>query len=260
MVGRHYRRLEKSVLEASDSVIAISPDFARADAREFGIDDGKIHIIENWASLDDIRPGPKDNAWSRRHGLVGRDVALYSGTLGLKHDPSLLLNLARALQERGGADLVTISEGPAADWLAREGAGLASLRVLPFQAYEEYPDVLAAADVLVAVLEPEAGEFSVPSKILSYLCSGRPIVLSAPRANLSSRTIENAGAGMVVSAELREEFVPAAINLLDEPDRRMKCGRAARAYAERQFRIESIADRFLDATAGQMAGREKSSE
>ena len=35
-----------------------------------------------------------DNEWSRRMGLRGHPVVLYSGTLGLKHDPSILALLA----------------------------------------------------------------------------------------------------------------------------------------------------------------------
>ena len=40
--------------------------------------------------------------------------------------------------------------------------------LLPFQPYDSLPDMLGAADVAIALLEPEAGIFSVPSKVLSY--------------------------------------------------------------------------------------------
>ena len=105
-------------------------------------------------------------------------------------------------------------------------------------------EVLGSGDVLVAVIEREAGEFSVPSKILSYLCAGRPIVLAAPRDNLASSIITNAGAGLVVEPEDHNGFVEAVRELLGNPELAMRMGSAARRYAEEQFKIENVADRF----------------
>lgn len=244
IAGKHYRHLEKIALEASNKIIAISPDFVRTLKREFDVPDSKIEVIENWAPLDEIRPRAKDNPWSRRHGLADREVVLYTGTLGMKHDPALLLALARTLGERQNAILVVTSEGTGAEWLRKQGRDLASLRVLPFQSYEVYSDVLASADVLVAILEEDAGAFSVPSKILSYLCSARPIVLSAPTANLASRTVRKARAGEAIPSGWRDEFAGAAISLLDNADRRRGYGAAARTYAEKHFEIGDIGDRF----------------
>jgi len=244
LAGRHYRRLEKIALDSSQKVIVISPDFVRTLTREFGVESSKIDVIENWAPLDEIVPRPKSNPWSRKHGLDNREVVLYSGTLGMKHDPALLLALAHAISQREGAILVVTSEGAGADWLAREGRGLASLRVLPFQPYDDYPDVLGSADVLVAILENDAGAFSVPSKILSYLCSGRPIVLSAPPENLAGRTVRRAGAGEVVPSGEPTQFAQTVISLLNNKERRQRCGVSARQFAHQRFDIQKIADRF----------------
>ena len=81
-----------------------------------------------------------------------------------------------------------------------------NLVFLPLQPMDVFPDVLGAADVLVALLENDAGPFSVPSKVLSYLCAGRPILLSAPPSNLSVRLVEKAAAGLCVPAGNRPEL------------------------------------------------------
>jgi hypothetical protein len=67
--------------------------------------------------------------------------------------------------------------------------------VLDYQPYGQLAEVLATADVLVALLESSAGIFSVPSKVLAYLCAARPLLASMPKENLAARTIERAGAG-----------------------------------------------------------------
>ena len=49
------------------------------------------------------------------------------------------------------------------------------------------------------MLNEDAGKFSVPSKILNYLCAGKPIILSAPSDNLASQMIIESKAGKVFS-------------------------------------------------------------
>ena len=65
------------------------------------------------------------------------------------------------------------------------------------QPFDAYPDVLATADVLIAFVEVDAGAFSLPSKVLSYLCAERAIVLSVPKKNLASRIVVKSGAGLL---------------------------------------------------------------
>ncbi len=204
-------------------------------------------MIENWATLADLPVRPQDNAWSRVHDLSGRAVVLYAGTLGMKHDPALLARLAEAVGARDPeARVVVASEGAGADWLRDEAGrrGLDALRLLPFQAFDTFPDLLGSASVLVAVLEPEAGVMSVPSKVLSYLCAARPVVLSVPPENLAARIVARKGAGVVVPPGDAEAFVDATLALLADDARRQRMGAAGRAYAERAFDLEAITDRF----------------
>ena len=234
--------LERRLLRTSDAVVVISEDFV-AMLRRWGVDEARITVIENWGALDELPSLPRNNGWSHDHGLDGRFVFLYSGTLGFKHDPSLLLRLAR--WARGvDAFVVVVSEGRGSEWLAREGAGEPALRLMPYQPYEQLPEVLASADVLVALLEPDAGAFSVPSKVLSYLCASRPLLVSVARSNLAARVVERSGGGVVVPPADPDALIAAAAVLHADADLRAELGRAARAYAETTFDLDAIAGRF----------------
>lgn len=242
-----FTAIDRAALRSASAVVAISDDFV-SFVLDAGVHAHRVEVIENWAPLDDVPLLPPDNEWARAHDLVDVDVALYSGTLGLKHDPSLLGDLARAAEHRGGTRVVVISEGLGADWL-RAQDGLPALAVLPYQDHGDLAAVLAAADVLLAVLEPDAGTFSVPSKILNYHAAGRPIVAALPGENLAARTITGAGSGTVVPPGDREAFVDEVLALLDDPGRRAELGAAARAHAEATFAIGPIADRFEEILA-----------
>lgn len=245
-VGRLYEARERRLLRAADAVVAITDDF-RPTLRAWGLPDERVEVIENWAPLADLPVRPQDNAWSREHRLAGRPAAVYTGTLGMKHDPALLARLAEAVAERDPeARVVVVSEGAGADWLAaeKEARGLGALRLLPFQPFQALPDVLGSASVLVAILEAEAGVVSVPSKVLSYLCAARPVVLSVPPENLAARIVAREGAGALTPPGDAGAFVGAALVLLADRDRQRALGAAGRAYAERAFPVEAVADRF----------------
>jgi glycosyltransferase involved in cell wall biosynthesis len=246
MIGQYYQFLERRAANRSAAVVIIADDFRSTLENEFRLSGDRIHLVENWAPLDEISPRPKANEWARQQGLSDCDVVLYTGTIGLKHDPEMILAVGKALADRPRTRIIVTSEGPYASWLEREAKRIPGqpLRVLPFQEFGSYSDVLGSADVLIAVLERDAGKFSVPSKVLSYLCSGRPIVLSAPPENLASRIINRANAGHAVTVGDVASFVGAIKELLDTPIRRTTLGNNGRAFAEQTFNIGKIADRF----------------
>jgi glycosyltransferase involved in cell wall biosynthesis len=132
------------------------------------------------------------------------------------------------------------------DWLQErlESDPIDQLVLLPFQPVDRYADVLGAADILLAILEPGAGAYAVPSKVLSYLCAERPILAAIPGANLASRILLESRAGLVVRPEDEPGFVAAAMHLCEDAGLRRELGRNGRRYAERSFPITVIADKF----------------
>lgn len=261
LVGQHYVRMEARQLRQSARVVPITDDFKPILA-DWGVDPGRVITVENWAPVEELPLSTKDNAWAQETGLDRDFVFLYAGTLALKHNPDLLLDLARTTQGRTvdgrPVRIVVLSQGPGADYLREKAAeeNLANLDVRGFKPFAEMPDAMAAADVLVAVLEPDAGVFSVPSKVLAYLCGARPILLAVPPENLAARIVAREGAGLVVAPDDGAGFLSAAERLMADADAREAMGRAARAYAEATFPIEAIADRVERLLTEAVAERE----
>jgi glycosyltransferase involved in cell wall biosynthesis len=245
LVGKYYKSMEQRLLRRSDAVVVISEDFANI-LRDWRVDSDAIWTIPNWASVGEVPERPRINPWAQEHGVADRFCFLYSGTLGMKHDPGLLLHLAHQYRDNDGVRVIVISEGNGAQWLARRGAeiGLKGLRVLPFQPYANLADALASADILLAILEPDAGVFSVPSKVLSYLCAARPLLLAVPQENLAARIVLEAGAGVVVRPQDLQGFLREAELLRGNPERRSKMSQGARQYAAQNFDLDRITDRF----------------
>ena len=234
LVARVADRLERTIARRSHAVVAISPTFIERLAT-WGVAH-KCTVVPNWAPIDELPVGEADNRWSARTGLAGRPVVLYSGTLGLKHDPSVLASIADQLRvSHPDARVVVVSEGKGRDWLEdwQREQRADNLVLLDFQPYEDLPDVMATADVLVAILEPEASRFSVPSKVLTYLCANRAVVGVLPEQNSVAEILLSQGAGVVVDPTRRQDVGATVARLLDDGAARLAMGTAGRRYAER---------------------------
>lgn len=243
VLGRLPLAMEGRLLRASAGVVAITPDFDPHLDR-WRVSTERRAVIPNWAPLDEITPLPTDRSWARDQGIDAGRIVLYAGTLGLKHDPSLLVHLAREVGD--GVAVVVVSEGAGADQLLAGRGDLTNLFVLPFQPYDVLPHMLASADVVLTILKGTAGVFSVPSKLLTYLCAGRAVVAAVPSINLAARLVEESGGGLVVDPDDPDDLVRTVSTLLDDGARRERMGEQGRAYAEDKFDIRAIADRFVN--------------
>ncbi len=245
LIGRYYLHMERRLLRRSQTVVAIAPAFLSLLA-EWGIPPKSSVMIPNWAPLDRLPVDEKANAWSERAGLDTTFNFLYAGTLGMKHNPERLLELARAFADTPEVRIVVASQAQGARWIEEraEAEGLGNVVVLPYQSVDALPAMLAAADVLVALLEPDASLFSVPSKVLAYLCAERALLLAVPGDNASACMVRDAGAGLVVEPSDAAGFIEAARHLHADSILRAEMGRRARAHAEEAFSIPVIASRF----------------
>ncbi len=254
VIGAIAERVERSIARSSSGIVAISPTFIEKLA-SWGVEHKSI-VVPNWAPIDELPVRPRQNAWSERMGLSDHPVVLYSGTLGLKHDPSILAVIAAELeQERPDAKVVVISEGKGREWLEewKREQQADNLVLLDFQPYEDLPDVLASADLLVAILEPDASKFSVPSKVLTYLCANRAILGVIPPDNSVAEILLNNRAGAIVDPAHRDQVANEVVSLLNDHDLRHALGESGRRYAENEFSADGAADRFISVFGGWVA-------
>jgi hypothetical protein len=223
VIGRYHIALERRIARHSNALLLVTADFVPL-MECWGIAKGGLAVIGNWSPLDAIHPAPRDNAWARGHWLAGRLVILYTGMMGLKHNPSLVRDLAGHMKSRPEWAVV-VSE------------------------------VLASAEVLLTILEVDAGVFSVPSKLLAYLCAGRAILASLPSENLAARFLIRHEAGLTVDADDAVGLAAAADHLIAAPDLRERLGQNGLEYAKRTSDIDATTTRFEAVTAWVTGGR-----
>lgn len=242
IIGKYYQFLERRQMHRSNHIIHITERFCE-QTDEWGIDRSKVSVIPNWGALNEINVLPKDTIWQKQNGLDESSLRIiYSGTLALKHNPRLIEVVARS---NPNVEVVVVATGVGVDYLQKFNEEIPNLKILPLQPFSIFSQVLSCADILIGIIEKEAGEFSVPSKVLSYLCAGRPIVLAAPLSNLASEMIKKSKAGVVVDSDDEIGFSSAISELINSDEKLKFMGSKAREYAEENFNIEKVTSSFV---------------
>tara|TARA_Y100000816_G_scaffold128963_1_gene90896 strand:- start:531 stop:1706 length:1176 start_codon:yes stop_codon:yes gene_type:complete len=244
IVSTIFFKIEFFILRNSNHVITISNDFDKILIKN-GIDKNNITCIPNWAPLKDIPQKKKINSFSLENNLEDSFNILYSGTLGFKHNPDVIINLSKFLiNKKINAKIVMISEGPAVEYLKKQSKKnkLQNIIFLPFQNFDIFPEVLATADISLVMLEKSAGQFSVPSKLLSILCSGRIPLVYVSSSNLSARIVTNHKCGF--SVDSNEELNEMVQLIYENFSSYQYIADNARNYAEKNFDINIIAEKF----------------
>jgi colanic acid biosynthesis glycosyl transferase WcaI len=240
---RFAKALEKGVYGLADRIAVISDGFAR-NLREKGVPAGKVEVLPNWVDTDFLKPGPKDNPVSRRHGLHDKFVVMYSGTISISSNRTLERVLEAAKLLAGDPDIlfVIVGEGLKKEALRKKAAslGLRNAAFLPFQPYRDLPDLLASADVLLVPLDKEKSQLSVPSKLYTFMAAGRPILgLAEPDSEVAILLCEKE-CGLAVPPDGAAAVAEAVRSLERSPERRRLLGGNAREHVVRQFAKDKI--------------------
>lgn len=180
----------------------------------------------------------------------GRFLTTFAGTLGIAQALPSVLDAAEAAGP--GYAFSLVGDGPLREPLVEDAQrrGLTNVTFHGQRPLDEIPPVLAASDALLVSLSahPTFDEF-VPSKMIDFMATGRPIVLAA--AGESARILELAGAGVVVPPEEPEQIAAAVRWLADHPAEAASMGAHGREFARRRLRsvqAERLEQVLLDVT------------
>jgi colanic acid biosynthesis glycosyl transferase WcaI len=237
-----FRYFEKKQFKIADHLIIISDNFLN-QLNKWKINNNKISIIQNWGNLDQIKFNKdKDFTFLKENNLdVNKFYILYTGTLALKHNPYLILEIANC---NPNIEIVVVGIGSGYQKLKINKNLPKNIKLLPLQSFDKMNNVLNSADIFLAMLNSDAGDYSVPSKILNYLCAGKPIVFSGPKNNLAAKIIESAGAGSVFDPDNFHDLNKYINKLEKDNETRDLLSKNARNYAEKNFEIKYINKKF----------------
>jgi colanic acid biosynthesis glycosyl transferase WcaI len=244
-VIRAVAALERFCLMKAFSVRIISRSFV-PPLRNLGVPDSKLVLISDYVDTEMILPLPRDNTFAAENGFTDKFVVLYAGNIGLSQGLENVLQAAERLSSYPDILFVLVGDGTGRAPLVAESLKrqLNNVRFLPFQPRARLAEVLASADVGLVILKKGIGIQSSPSKSLSILASGLPLLASVDEQSATADLVNRSSAGLCVPAEDAGRLAEAVLALRGAPELRKRYGRNGRQYAVQHHSVESAAEKF----------------
>jgi colanic acid biosynthesis glycosyl transferase WcaI len=250
-------QLERLAYAKAALVSGIS-DGMMAAFRAKGVPVAKRALLPNWLHQPlAVGPSVRDRVAGRRHFGVDDAslLAVYAGNLGRKQNLEILVEAAAALKIRSGPRGASVQVIIAGDGAARPDLeacirthpGL-SLQLLPLLNEQDYAALLAAADVALITQAAGTGQFFFPSKLLSVLAAGLPVVAVADVNSELARAVADGGFGVAVSPG---DAAGLAAVLWDLAQSRVRLDAwTGRTGWVRRFSLETVLPQFEAALMG----------
>ncbi len=227
--------MEGSVYRHADAIVVITDSF-KENLIGKGVPAEKVHVVPNWADAEAIQPAPRENSF-RREARLDREFAIvYSGNFGHNTCLETVIEAARLLASEPYRFLL-IGDGVHKQRLEALASsyGLNNLRFLAFQPLGIYPQVLAAGDLHLVSLNTPTSQFSLPSKVMKIMASGRPIVALADRQSDLGHLLERAQCGVVVAPDDSAGLAATVRRLAGAPNALRAMGENARSFLVENF-------------------------
>lgn len=238
--------LESRVMNAFTMVSTISNKMLSRLVGK-GVQYNKTALLKNWVDLKLINPERKSDFYKAEQKKIYRIpddhiVALYSGNMGYKQGLEVLASVAR-MAKYENIFFVFSGEGPARKKFEGECSDLPKVKFIPLQEQQSFVDLLLLTDIHLLPQRDDVADLVMPSKLTGMLASGSPIIATAREGTeLASIVIK---CGVVVPPSDVDAFYKALYFLANSSKDRLKLGKIARNYAEKELNQDTILRNFF---------------
>jgi putative colanic acid biosynthesis glycosyltransferase WcaI len=206
--------------------------------KERGMNEKKLFLIPDWGDTENIRPCDDDSTFRLANQLSQEKfLVFHTGNMGKKQYLINVVNAAELSKDKADVGWVLVGQGEERTNLEREISrrSLRNIQMLPLQPTEILCQMYSSADLLLLNQAAAIEDAVIPSKLLTYMAAGRPVVAAVSEKSETSRQIHLANCGVVVPAENPQALVDAVLALRRNPARRKELGANGRTYAEAHF-------------------------
>jgi glycosyltransferase involved in cell wall biosynthesis len=197
-------KVDKYIANKSTHLSVVSENLKNIYLKQRGVEENKITIIENWQDESEfVKPIELKHELINKYQLQPAEdkfIFMYLGNIGP------VAGLEKVIEEFSLVDSSKFALIIAGSGTAKESCIELTYKLNLTNVY--YPEVLpglksvvelqSIADVLLLPINPSAASSSVPSKLIAYMFSSKPIITSAEAVSDTGKVILESECGWLV--------------------------------------------------------------
>jgi putative colanic acid biosynthesis glycosyltransferase WcaI len=200
---RVLRAIDRSIAHSATAVIVISEQFRETYRLDRGVPAERIYVLQNWGETSAVNVDARGAYELRqKYGILDQTtLVVYAGNIGAAAGVETAIKAFEYLWNEENICMLIAGAGSslgACQQLVEE-KGLQN-RILFHTPWPKKDTgiVLGAADVLLLPTQGEQSLVSVPSKLISYMLSGRPVLAMVLSNSETAKLITHAQSGWII--------------------------------------------------------------
>ena len=231
------QRIDRATCRRAAAIVVLSEDMRDSLLRRDPSIDSRIVVLNNFDLPDYSEPGA---AHATPPDRTDRLRVVFTGNLGRFQGLETVVEGLTLVQHEVDAELLLMGEGAAKAGLERAAAKLhpdsrVHIQFLPHGTPSDARALMRTADLGLVTLTPQIIRYAYPSKTMTYLAEGLPLLVATEPDSQLARTVSAERLGLVAPRH-DADAVAAAIRLaVDEREGLEQMRSAAREYALANF-------------------------
>ena len=242
---KFFEAMERWIYRHSDLITVHSPLNRDHVVMKGGVPE-RVEVIPNWVDTNFVKPGSRKNGFREEWKLGDQFVVSFAGIMGYSQDLDVVIESACKLRYYSDIKFLLVGDGVKKESLKKKVISLKlnNVSFIPMQPRKRYPLVLQASDICLVTLKKNVLSPVVPSKLLSIMAAGRPVIACLPQEGDAPKIIKEAQCGYCLEAGDVEGLSRAIIDLYKNPVLRRKFGENGRRYAEKNFSLDICSQKY----------------
>ncbi|MHC1740739.1 MAG: glycosyltransferase family 4 protein [Anaerolineaceae bacterium] len=231
--------LESFLYRHADQIVVNSPGFIPYMTQQGG---KNIALVPNGVDPDMFDPSDTGQAFRDEHHFGSSFIVLYAGAHGISNDLEVVLSAAMLTQDTALIQYVFVGDGKEKQNLIHKAQelNLANVHFFASVPKQQMHEILAAADVCIAILKPlDLYKTTYPNKVFDYLAAGRPVLLAID--GVIRQVVEDAQAGIFVPPGDANSMAQAILKLFSDQASAREMGENGRTYVIAHFNRKELA-------------------
>lgn len=240
IIVKFLNNVNNFVYNNSDKIVVLSTEMKEYLIKNKKIALEKIEIIPNW--YKNINYSPYKKRKNEKFKIF------YGGNMGLAQNIDVILKTAIELKNDKNIEFHFVGHGIKKEKIieAIEKEKLTNCHMYDFLPKDDYDKLILEADILVVSLEEKVKGLGSPSKVYSYLASGKPIIAIMPENTDVVKDIKNEQNGIVITDYNYKTLISEIKKIVNNENLLTEMGIRSRKLFERKYTLNKCANKYID--------------